>query len=268
MGTRLVSGRDFDARDTATSTPVAVVNESFVRKYLGGRDPLRESFEVEEPPGAPRPAYQIVGVVKDTKYFNLREEFPAIAYFVAAQETTPDGTLQAVVRTTTSAAALKPAVSRVVAGVHPEIRVSYQTLRSQVRKTLQSEALMATLTGTFGILAGTIAAIGLYGVMSYIVSRRRNEIGIRMALGADRAAVVKMVLRESSVLLGAGVAAGALIALVAGRTARALLFGLTPTDPITLAKAVAALAMVAALASYLPAQRAARIDPCLALRDE
>jgi predicted permease len=268
LGTPFVAGRDFDERDTASSVPVAIVNESFARTYLGGQDPLRQSFQIQEPPGAPRPQYQVVGVVKDTKYFDLREPFKPIAYLAAAQETQPDAFLQAVIRTAQGPSALAAAVTRSVASVHPLIALRFETMSSQVRRTLQSEALMAALTGSFGVLAGVIAAIGLYGVMSYLVARRRNEIGIRMALGADRAAVVRMVLRESGALLVAGVVAGALLSLAAARTASALLFGLGPGDPVTMIKAVAALAMVAALASYVPAQRAARIDPMRTLRED
>ena len=155
-----------------------------------------------------------------------------------------------------------------IRGVHPQIALSFDTMRSQVWQTVQTEALMATLTGSFGILAGTIAAIGLYGVMSYLVSRRRNEIGIRMALGADRTAVVKMIFRESAVLLALGMVVGAALAVAAGRAASALLYGLTAADPATMAQAVAVLLMVAALATYVPAARAARIDPMRALREE
>jgi putative ABC transport system permease protein len=268
LGTRFVAGRDFDERDTESSVAVAIVNETFARTYLGGRDPLRQAFQIEEPPGAPRPQYQVVGMVKDTKYYNLREPFKPIAYLAAAQETQPDEFLQVVLRTAAGPKGLAPAVTRSVTSVHPLIGVQFDTMSSQVRRTLQSEALMATLTGSFGILAGVIAAIGLYGVMSYLVARRRNEIGIRRALGADRRAVVTMVLRESGLLLGAGVLVGAVLAVGAARTASALLFGLTPGDPLTFVKAVASLAAVAALASYLPAERAARVDPTLALREE
>jgi putative ABC transport system permease protein len=268
LGTSFVAGRDFDERDNGSSVAVAIVNETFARTYLGGRDPLRQAFQIEEPPGAPRPPYQVVGVVKDTKYYNLREPFKPIAYLAAAQETQPDEFLQVVLRTAAGPRGLAPMVTRSVASVHPLIGLQFDTMSSQVRRTLQSEALMATLTGSFGILAGVIAAIGLYGVMSYLVARRRNEIGIRMALGADRRAVVGMVLRESGLLLGAGVLVGAVLAVGAARTASALLFGLTPGDPITFVKAVASLAAVAALASYLPAERAARVDPTLALREE
>jgi putative ABC transport system permease protein len=268
LATPLLRGRDLDERDTGTSAPVALVNETFVRTFLAERDPLRETFQIEEGQGLPRPHYQIVGVVKDTKYTDLREDFKPIAYLAAGQETEPDPYLSAVVRSTGNPAALIPAVTRTVAGVHPLIALEFDTMSSQVRRTLQSEALMAALTGSFGILAGVIAAIGLYGVMSYLVARRRNEIGIRMALGANRRDVVKMVMRESMLLLGAGLAVGGLMALAAARATSALLYGLTPADPLTLLKAGAALIVVAAAASYIPAGRAARIDPCIALRDD
>jgi predicted permease len=268
MATPVLSGRDFERTDDRSAPLVAIVNETFVRKYLDGRDPLGRAFEVEEGPGQPPTRYQIVGVVKDTKYYDLREDFKTIAYLAADQEPKPDPYQSAVIRTSIDASALRPAVTAAVLGVHPHITLSFDTMQSQVRGTVETEALMATLTGSFGILAGAIAAVGLYGVMSYLVTRRRNEIGIRMALGADRASVVKMVLRESAMLLGLGVAVGAALAIVAGRAAGAMLFGLTPADPAAMAQAVAALVLVAALASYLPAARAARIDPMLALREE
>jgi predicted permease len=268
LGTPFVAGRDLDERDDVSAPAVAIVNESFVRKFLAGRDPLRESFQVEEAPGAPRPQYQVVGVVKDTKYRDMREPFGPIAYLAAAQETDPDPYLSLIVRSAGALSATESAITRAAAGVHPEISLHFDTMTSQVRRTLLPERLMATLTGFFGGLAGLIAAIGLYGVMSYVVAQRRNEIGIRMALGADRPAVLKMVLRESGLLLGTGVLAGAALSVVAARTASALLFGLSPGDPATFAQAVAVLAGVAALASYVPAQRAARVDPCLALRED
>ena len=141
-------------------------------------------------------------------------------------------------------------------------------MTSQIQRALLPERLMATLTGFFGGLAGLIAAIGLYGVMSYVVARRRNEIGIRMALGADRPAVLKMVLRDAAVLLATGVVAGAVLSVAAARAASALLFGLTAADPGTFVRAVVMLGAVAALASFVPARRAAKVDPWLALREE
>jgi ABC-type antimicrobial peptide transport system permease subunit len=206
--------------------------------------------------------------VKDTKYYELREDFKAIAYLSADQETEAYPGMAAVIRTSVPADTLRTTVASAIRDVHPQIALGFDTMQSQVWQTVQTEALMATLTGSFGILAGTIAAIGLYGVMSYLVTRRRNEIGIRMALGADRRAVVRMIFRESAALLAVGVAVGVALAMAAGRTASALLYGLTPADPTTLAQAVVAMVMVSALATYVPAARAARIDPMRALREE
>lgn len=268
MATPVVSGRDFEQTDDRSAPPAAIVNETFVRKYLGGRAAVGQTFQIEEPPGKPRPQYQIVGIVKDTKYYDLREDFRPIAYLSAEQETQPDPSQATVIRTAVPASTLRSGIMAAVLDVHPNITLSFDSMRSQVWSTVQTEALMATLTGSFGILAGTLAAVGLYGVMSYLVTRRRNEIGIRMALGADRAAVVKMVLGESAFLLALGVVLGAALAVAAGRAASALLFGLTAADPATLAQAVAALVVVSALATYVPADRAARIHPMRALREE
>jgi predicted permease len=268
MRTPLVSGRDFDARDTLSSTPVAIVSRSFVRKYLAGRDPRRASLQVEEPPGAPRPQYQIVGVVEDTKVREMREPFAPLAYLTAAQNPDPEQGIALLVRGAGGTSPLRPEVARAIVSVNPQASVKFDTITSHIQRRLLPERLMATVSGFFGALAGIIAAIGLYGVMSYLVARRRNEIGIRMALGADRAAVVKMVLRESGMLLGAGVLVGAVLAVGAARIASALFFGVSPGDPLTFVKAAATLTLVAAVASYLPAERAARVDPTLALREE
>jgi predicted permease len=268
LRTPLVAGRDFDERDDASAPRVVIVNEAFVKKFLARRDPLGATFQIEEPPGAPRPQYQVVGVVKDTKYQDMREDFGPIAYLAAGQDGNPDPYLQVVVRAAGPLSETRSALTRAVGQVHPAISLNVEAMTSQIQRGLLVEKLMATLTGLFGGLAGLIAAIGLYGVMSYVVARRRNEIGIRMALGADRSNVIRMVLRESGALLGLGVLAGALLSVAAARTASSLLFGLTPGDPLTFAQATVALAIVAALASYLPARRASRVDPCLALRDE
>jgi len=152
--------------------------------------------------------------------------------------------------------------------VHPSIVVEFRTMQSQVRDSLLRERLMATLSGFFGALAALIATIGLYGVMSYMVARRRNEIGIRMALGADRREVISMVMREAGRLLGAGVLVGLLASVVAARAASTLLFGLSPGDPLTLLMAAGVLGAVAMVASYLPALRASRLEPTEALREE
>jgi ABC-type antimicrobial peptide transport system permease subunit len=161
-----------------------------------------------------------------------------------------------------------PAVRRALAEIHPAIAVDFRGFQSQLSDSLLRERLMAAIAGCFGVLAALLASVGLYGVMSYSVSRRRAEIGIRMALGADRSRVRAMVLREASVLLAGGLTAGAVLALAVGRAASTLLFGLTPSDPATLAGALGVLAAVALIASYLPARRAARVEPTAALREE
>ena len=164
--------------------------------------------------------------------------------------------------------AVNARVAAIAREMHPTAVVSFRTMDSQVRDSLLSERLMATLSGFFGGLAALIATIGLYGVMSYWVVRRRSEIGIRMALGADRRQVVGMVMREAGVLVAAGLVVGLVSALAAARAASALLFGLTPHDPATLAAAAIVLAAVAALSSYVPARRAVRVEPVVALREE
>ncbi|HET6956470.1 MAG TPA: FtsX-like permease family protein, partial [Vicinamibacterales bacterium] len=163
---------------------------------------------------------------------------------------------------------ITPQVTSVVGQANSNIIVQFQTLPGLVKESLLRERLMATLSGFFGALAALIATIGLYGVMSYTVARRRNEIGIRMALGAARSDVVRMVMREAGVLLVAGVLVGTALAIAAARTAATLLFGLHPGDPVTLAMAAGGLGLVAMLASYVPALRASRLQPTEALREE
>jgi len=152
--------------------------------------------------------------------------------------------------------------------INPSISLQFDTMKTQIRESLLRERLMATLSGFFGGLAALLATIGLYGVMSYMVARRKNEIGIRMALGAGRGDVVAMVMREAGLLLAGGVVVGVLLAVAAARAATTLLFGLRPGDPLTLAMAIAGLGVVAMLASYLPALRASQLEPTEALREE
>jgi ABC-type antimicrobial peptide transport system permease subunit len=159
-------------------------------------------------------------------------------------------------------------VKNTVAEVHPEIGLEFRILTRQLEESLLRERLMATLSGAFGLLAGLLATVGLYGVIAYMVERRRNEIGVRMALGADRAKVVWLVLREAGALLIAGLIVGTGLALWAGQVAATMLFGLKPYDPPTLAAAISLLTAVALIATYAPARRASRLDPMNALREE
>jgi predicted permease len=268
MGTPLLVGRDFAPTDALGAAPVAVVTEKFASLFFPGQNPVGQTFQIEMPPGEPRPAIEIVGLVKDSKYTNLREEFTPIAFLAASQEAVPEPYLQVVLRSGGTLATLRSEVTRAVLGLSPSAVLQFDTMTSQVRNSLLRERLMASLSLVFGVLAALIATIGLYGVMSYMVARRKTEIGIRMALGADRGAVVRMVLREAGVLLAGGLVAGTVLAIAAGQAASALLFGLQPWDPPTLAGAAALLAAVAMAAGYLPALRASRLEPTVALREE
>ncbi len=268
METSILRGRDVDESDTLNSPLVAMVNESFVRKMLAGKDAIGKTFHVETAPGKPELVYQIIGVVQDTKYVDLREQSSAIAYVSMSQAKDPDIGPAFFIRSNIAPDALASSLDRAIRQSNPVIAFQFSVYKTAIRDTLVRERLMATLSGFFGFLAVLLATIGLYGVMSYMVARRTNEIGIRMALGADRGNVLAMVLREAGVLLAAGLAVGTVLSLIVGQSAQAMLFGLQPRDPVTLAAAIAFMAMVALTASYLPAQRAARLDPMVALREE
>ena len=268
MGTPLVAGRDFDGRDTVGAPKVAIVNEAFAKSIMGGGNPVGRSFQVQAQAGKPDPTIQIVGLVRNTKYYELREDFVPIAFFPIAQDKDPDAGATFVLRTAAPLGDVFRRVKTAVAEVHPEIVIEFHVLTAQLQESLLRDRLMATLAGSFGFLAAMLATLGLYGVIAYMVARRRNEIGVRMALGANRGRVVRLVLREAALLVAAGLAVGTGLALWAAKAAGALLFGLKPRDPATFAGAIALLAAVALLASYGPARRAARLEPSQALREE
>jgi putative ABC transport system permease protein len=268
MGTPLMSGRDFNDRDTLGAAQIAIVNEAFARAIFGNANPVGRSFRTQGPAGKPDPIYEVVGVVRNTKYYEVREDFLPIAFYPAAQDDDPGTGVTLVVRSASPPGEIMRSVKSAVAQVQPGIGMEFHRLIDQIQESLLRDRLMAILGGAFGVLAGMLATLGLYGVISYMVARRRNEIGVRVALGADRGRVVRLVLREALLLLAIGLAVGAALALWAGRAAAALLFGLKPYDPVSLASAVLLLAGVALLASYLPAIRASRLEPMSALREE
>ena len=268
MATPLIAGRDFDDRDTPAAPEVAIVNQEFSRKFLSGANPIGKSFRVLTGPGEPQHVYQIVGLVKNSKYQNLREDFKPLVYVAESQNKEPGLGLHFMLRSTLPLGSLMTAVKKTVLDENSQISLQFQVFTTQVRESLLRERLMATLSGFFGFLAVALATVGLYGVISYMVERRRNEIGIRIALGANRANVLNLVLREAGVLLVAGLVIGIGLALVVGRAAASMLFGLQPSDPVTIGASVAGLAVVAIAASLLPAMRAARVEPMVALREE
>jgi predicted permease len=268
LGIALLAGRDFDGHDIQSSGKVAVVNEAFAKQYFGGANPIGKHFGLVGNKDEPNPLYEIVGVVKNTKYYELRENFAAIAFFPDAQQKEPGAYGQIVIRADLPLSALVAAVKSRIAEVSPNIDIQFQVFKTQILEGLLPERLMATLSGFFGGLAAVLAVIGLYGVISYMVARRTNEIGIRMALGATGAGIVRLILGEALLLLGIGLAMGAGLALAAATTASSMLFGLKPYDPATLLFAISTLAVIAIAASYFPARRAAGVDPMTALREE
>jgi predicted permease len=264
MGIPLQVGRVFTESDNFGAPRVAVINEAAVRKFFPNENPLGRRFggTFEE-----SSQIEVVGVVRDAKYNSVRDDAPATMYVPYTQG--PIGGMAFEVRTagdpSAAVASIREAVRQADANV-PLMNVATQMEAIETR--FAQERLFAQAYALFGGLALLVAAVGLFGVMSYSVSRRVTEIGVRMALGARRLDVVRMILRESIVLVAAGIAAGITAALASSRLIAALLFGLQPTDPATIGLAVLLLLAVSALAGYLPARRAARVDPMVALRTE
>jgi predicted permease len=268
MGTSLLAGRDFNDRDTASAPRVAIVNEQFARKILGTENPIGRTYRIDVYKGDTLHDFQIVGLVRNSKYYDLRDDFGPIAYYPLQQGDRAMNSIRILVRSSVSTEGLRKSLRHAMAEVNPALTLDFAVLDQQVKDNLLRERLLAVLSGFFGALAVLLATIGLYGVIAYMVARRTNEIGIRMALGAAPRQILAMVLREATSLLGAGVLVGIALALAAGKSASTLLYGLKPYDPATLAAAAGGLAVVAIAASLVPARRAATMDPMVALRDE
>jgi predicted permease len=261
----IVRGRTFDVRDTLPNAPaVSVINETAARKYFPGEDPLGKRWgnSLEQ-----NRDIEIVGIVRDTKYTNLRDEAPPTGFRPYPQQTTLNASFQ--VRIAADPAATMQAVRDVVRQIDANLPIVRMTTQSDlVEGRFTQERFFAASYALFGGLALLIASIGLFGLMSYSVARRTNEIGIRMALGARQFDVTRMVLRESLTMVTIGIVVGIVTALAAGRLVSTMLFGLTPRDTLTMGIAVAVMLIVSTLAGYLPARRASRVDPMVALHYE
>jgi len=268
IGTTVLAGREFNDRDTLSAPKVAIVNETFARTLLSGANPIGHTFRVSAVAGRKEPVYQIVGLVRDSKYHDLREDFQPIVFFPETQDETPGPWATFVVRVTGRPGPVMNAAKNVIRQMDPAIEIEFHALSTQLQNSLLREKLMATLSAGFGFLAAVLAMLGLYGVISYTVAQRRNEIGVRVALGANRANVLRLVMREVCLLLGVGLAAGIGLSLWAGTAAATLLFGLKPHDALSLTMAAASLTLIALLAGYIPARRAADADPMFALRSD
>jgi predicted permease len=266
MGIPLLSGRDFTADDTETSPPVAVINKTLARKYFPNSDPVGKYFTSD------KKRILIVGICADAKYSDVRDDIPPqfyLPYRQSADQPDLQGGVTFELRLKTTPESVLPAIRAAIASIDkdlPLIDVRSQT--EQIDATLSQERLFAMLTGAFGVLALVLACIGIYGIMAYTVARRTNEIGIRIALGARTDQVLRMVLSEASWLAVIGIAIGLGCAIWLTRFLGALLYGLKPSDPLTLIGAAALLLGTALAAGWIPAWRASQVQPMEALRHE
>ncbi|HEY2468178.1 MAG TPA: ABC transporter permease [Terracidiphilus sp.] len=264
----MIAGRDFSENETPASPLVAIVNQQFARSFLPGSNPIGKTFEQRRDGGKSSLVYRIIGIVGDTRYRDLHEPPVPIIFVDEYQlaDLSTDSTF--LVHSNEAQSALIASLKDRATQLNPAIVLNFSVLRTSVLERLTRERLMATLSGFYGVLAAVLAMVGIYGIISYMVIRRRNEIGVRIALGAGKANILGLILGEALVLLAIGLAAGTCMAAAAGSAARAMLFGLEPVDPLTLALAAIGLTIVVVAASAIPAARAAGVNPMQVLREE
>ncbi|MEP6729358.1 MAG: ABC transporter permease [bacterium] len=267
MGTRLISGRDFGSTDRLGASPVAIVNRATAKRYFGKQSPIGRVIRLIEH-NKPGPAITIVGLVEDTKYGQLREEQRSLVYLATSQDSVTSKTATYEVRVAQSPSATIARVKAVAEQLDQRYSLRFTALSDQLANSLQRERMLAALSAFFGTLALLLAMLGLYGVMSYMVARRRVEIGIRVALGAARSRIVRLVLGDVFRMMALGIAIGGVGAFALSRLLNAFLFGLTPNDPRTMIAAVAVLSIAALAAGAIPARRAAIMEPVDALRED
>lgn len=263
MGSGLIAGRPFTSRESSASARVAIVNQAFLHRMGLANNPLGEILRVGDLPNSE--AYEIVGLVSDTKYGSLRERPRPIVFLPVDPAGDPRPFTDFMVRSAVLRGQLQTDIRQALAGRNPLLGVDVQVYDDMIRRRIGPERLMGVLSAFFGCLSLLIAAIGLYGVMSFLVTQRTNEMGLRFALGAGRSHVVGLVLREAAVLSGLGLALGSALALAGADTVRSLVFGVGPRDVLPIALACMLLGTVAILASLVPAWRAARVEPLAAL---
>jgi predicted permease len=260
----VLAGRDFADSDTASSPRVGIINEEFAKRFLHGENPLGHTFG----PDNGIATMTIVGVVKDHKYRSIDEEPIPMAWYEYAQIPVV-GPMSVEMRVKGEPLAILPAARKVVQGMDPNLPlIQPMTQREQFNTTISQHVLFARLAGFFGFLAVVLVATGLYGTLSYRVSMRTAEIGVRMAVGARRGQVVWMILKDSLLMTAVGVVIGVPMAMLVGRALASSLYGVKPLDALSYLLAVAGVALVALVASTVPAGRAASVDPMRALRTE
>jgi predicted permease len=265
MGIPLLAGRAFGPQDTATSQQVAVIGETMARTLFPSGSPIGRRYGRGGPQNAGD--IEVIGVVKDVKYNSLEEDPQPGDYLPYTQNVRYLNDLE--VRYSGDSPAVIAAIRQAIHDVDRTLPISdVMTLHEQVARSTTNQRLVAQLSAFFGLLAVFLSCIGIYGLMSYVVTRRTNEIGIRMALGAERSQVLWLVMRESLWLVALGIAIGVPVALAGNRLVSSMLFGLQASDPLSLLAGVGVLLVVAGLAGYLPARRASLVDPMVSLRYE
>jgi predicted permease len=265
LGAPLVLGREIQEGDTALSPRVCVINEAFLKQFFPGRDPVGRHITEN----SAKTTCEIVGVAKNVRAQALRDAVDPRFYLSAAQQESPVDSPIFLIRTSQVNVAVLAAARQIIRRIDPELPVYYtRTLQEQLAPWTAQERSIGQLAIVFACAALALSALGLYGVLSYGTARRRGEIAVRVALGALPARIVSMILRETALLILAGLAAGTALAYIASRFLTSQLFGIGPQDPLTLGAAVLLLALVALVSAYLPALRASRLDPMHALRRE
>jgi len=267
LGIPVLAGRDFDQRDSPAAPRVAIVNEAMAKHFFGSPAALGRHFQRQEGSSWSAPI-EVVGIAGTTKYHSMRDSAQPIAYFPRSQMTPEAQQMSIEIRASSLPTGLVPSVTKALTNLSPRITLDITTLEQQVSESLALARAIATLSGFFGVLAMMLATIGLYGIMAYTVARRRNEIGVRIALGAEQARVVRMVLGEVLAIVIVGIVLGVILSVGTTRLMASFLYGVRPTDPATLTAAVVVLTVVGVAAAALPAWRASRLDPVAALREE
>jgi predicted permease len=268
MGMTLVAGRDFAESDTKSSTWKMILSESAARRFFGGSNAVGRMVGTEEAPGTKRVMHEVIGVVKDAKYNDMKGDSSMTAYLAMDQDDDPFLSYFVAVRAAGDKGALTGELRRAVADVNSGLSLEFVDFERRIHESLSQERTVASLSTFFGALALVLAMVGLYGVMAYTVVRRQAEIGIRMALGASNRSVVWLIMRDVLLMLASGLTLGVVASLAAGKLVTSLLYGVKPSDPATLTAAVLVLALATALAGYLPARRASRLEPTVTLREE
>jgi predicted permease len=265
----LLTGRNFTERDTNDAPLVLIVNQTFLRKYVRTPSPLGQHVHVRPEPQYPERTYEIIGTIPDTKYGDIRAETPPMAFVPIDQfPVTAQGPGVAMMFAARDRATAVETVRHMFEEKHPGTIMQFYDFEQGIRDNLVGDRMLAMLSGFFGVLAALLVVVGLYAVLSYFLAQRRGEIGIRIALGASRGRVIGTLLRDAAVMLLIGLGAGTALALLAGRGASSMLFGLKPSDPATLAASALLLGVVTLLASLIPALKAANVDPINSLRSE